>query len=567
MTSSGRKRAAAHRVRAGAVRGRRVSLPDGRRASIAADRLCARAQSLYAEGRLEDALDCYRQAAELGALKDDDLIFKLRAEYRLDRRDEALGTIKALVARQPQQVEALKFGGRIATAREDWALAQDFWQRLAEADSSDTEAPLQMARIAHRDGVFADASSWALRVVAIEPAHPEGLAIAANAGVRLNQADTGELLARFADVDRDKALALIRQLSRNAQPQTYAEALGAVRKRLSRDREILQLAAEASEFFIVSGLQAEFQSRDLDAAKFYRALRQLDRTSRNAAKGIERLRGYGLVKMREDFRQKEFGRVVEAGRKLVEIDPDCLEAWMTMGRAHLLAEAHEPARVCFARCVELDPDDAWAWLNYARSLDKVDDWQQALAAYRRVVSFGANAGPGYLVESERAITSLYNRAMAAGRDAAARDDIQSGWKHCALALDIEPANDSALTLKKQLLNRTYARISTLWQAGSAEAIEVCNWYLEREPDDIRVLPILGRTLMKEQRFAEARPTWQRLAELQPEEAHPRLQIARCCNWTKQRADGLEAVRETLRLDPDLAEARTIQMQLEALPAP
>jgi superkiller protein 3 len=253
------------------------------------------------------------------------------------------------------------------------------------------------------------------------------------------------------------------------------------------------------------------------------------------------------------------------GRKLVEIDPEGLEGWMTMGRAHLLTEAHEEARACFARCVELDPDDAWAWLNYARSLDKVDDWPQALAAYRRVIAFGANAGPGYVVESERAVAALYAKALSAGRDAAASGAVEQAWRHCALALDIEPANDSALALKRLLLDRSYAGINKLWQAGSAEAVEACNRYLECAPDDIRVLQILGRTLMKEQRFIEARPTWQRLAELQPEDAHLRLQIARCCNWTKQRADGLAAVRETLRLDPELAEARAIQQQLEALP--
>src|SRR5215831_5951342 len=133
MTSSGRKKTAAHKVRAGAVlRGRRTVPSSGRRASTdAADKNCARAQQLYAEGRLEDTLDCYRLAGDLRALKDDDLIFKMRAEFRLERRDEALDTIKTLLARQPRQVEALKFGGRIATAREDWAPAQDFsaWRR------------------------------------------------------------------------------------------------------------------------------------------------------------------------------------------------------------------------------------------------------------------------------------------------------------------------------------------------------------------------------------------------------------------------------------------------------
>src|SRR5262245_15910379 len=302
MTSSGRRSATAHRVRVGAMRGGRAAPSKRRQAGTsAAERLCARAQKLYAEGRLEDTLDCYRQAGNLRSFKDDDLIFKMRAEYRLERRDEALATIHALLARQPRQVEALKFGGRIATAREDWTLAKDFWLRLAEADSSDPEAPLQMARNAYRDGVLADASLWARRLVAIEATHSEGLAIATNAGVRLDLAGTGDLLARYADVDRNRALTLLRQLSRSAQPQAYAEALVGMRKRLPFDREVMQLATDAAELFIASGLQAEFQSRDADAAKFYKALRHLDRTSSNAARGIERLRNYSLVRMRDDF--------------------------------------------------------------------------------------------------------------------------------------------------------------------------------------------------------------------------------------------------------------------------
>jgi len=548
------------------VRGRKTTRSKRRAASTAGTtRLCAQARKLYAEGRLEDTLDCYRQAGNLRALKDDDLIYKMRAEFRLERRDAALATIKALLARQPRQVEALKFGGRIATAQEDWAQAKDFWLRLAEADSSDTEAPLQMARTAYRDGVLADASLWARRLVAIEPTHAEGLAIAANAGVRLDLAGTGELLALYAEVDRNRALALLRQLSRGAQPQTYADALLGVRKCLPYDREVTQLAADAGEFFISSGLHAEFQARDQDAAKYYKALRHLDRTSTNAARGMERLRSYSLVKMRDDFQLKQFDRVIEAGGKLVEIDPDCCEAWMMVGRAHLQADAHGQARLCFAKCVELDHGDPWAWLYYAQAFDKGDDWQQALGAYRRVISFGEGVDPACLGESEQAIASLFAKALAAGREAAAQGDVETAWKHCAVALDIEAENGGAVALNRQLLDRTYARIRKLWRARSANAIRLCSQYLERQPDDVGVLQILGRTLMNEQRFGEARTVWQQLAELQPHDAHARLQIARCCNWNKQRADGLVAVRETLRLDPHLAEARTIKRQLEALP--
>jgi tetratricopeptide (TPR) repeat protein len=533
--------------------------------TVTAEELCVRGRTHYAEGRLDGALDCFEQAHALGALKPDDLIFKLRAEYRLGKKDEALATIQRILAVQPRQSEALKTGGRIANAMQDAALAKDFWQRLADADPSDPDGPLQMARITFRDSAFTDASLWGRRLLAITPSHPEGLAIASSCGVRLDLGGTGELLASYIEVDRARAMALLHQLSRTGDPQNYAEALVAVREHLPEDAEVAKLIADACEYFIVSGLQAEIQSRDVDAARFYRGIRRLDSASANAEKGLERLRRYGVIKMREGFRLKNVDQVIEYGRKVVEIDPDCFEAWITLGRSYFQRAAFGDARDCFGKCVELNADDPWAWLNYARSLDKANEWAGALIAFRRVISFGASTSADHLTESERAIRALYAKALFAGRDAARDGDIQRAWKHCAVAIDIDPGNENVAVLKRQLLNHMHARIRELWQAGAAEAIDVSRQYLVREPNDTYVLQVFGRSLMNNRRFSEALPAWERLAELQPEDAHFRLQIARCCNWMKQRAEGLAAVRETLRLDPNMIEAKAIQQQLEALP--
>src|SRR5262249_41079645 len=160
----------------------------------------------------------------------------------------------------------------------------------------------QMARITFRDGAYADASMWSRRLLELEPDHGEGLSISTNSGVRLDLDGTGELLARYFEIDRGKALGLLQQLSRTGDPQNYAAALRAVRAHLPEDGEVSQLASDAAEYFMVSGLQAEIQSRDMDAAKFYRSIRRLDPSSGNAEKGLERLRRYGIIKMREGFR-------------------------------------------------------------------------------------------------------------------------------------------------------------------------------------------------------------------------------------------------------------------------
>lgn len=535
------------------------------RDSRQADEFCQRARLFYAEGQLEKALDHFNQARALKQLSSEEAIFALRTEYRLNNHVAALKTIGEILADQPRQSEALKTGGRIANVLQDAVLANDFWRRLADAEPSDPDGPLQMARITFRDNAFADAVLWGRRLLSIAPDHPEGLAITASAAVRLNLAGNGEILARYFDVDRVRALALLQQLSRTGDPQNYADALFAVRERLSDDLQIAQIVADAREYFMVNGLQAEIQSRDLEAAKSYRAIRRLDPGNANAEKGLERLRRYAIIKMREGFRLKQDDQVTEHGGKAVEIDPECFEAWMTLGRTHLLANDFAKSRDCFGNCIRINPGDVWAWLNYGRTLDRVGDWKGALEAYRRVVAFGPATNVDYVTESERAIRSLYAKALFAGRDAAARDDIETAWKHCAVAIDIEPENENVAVLKKQLLNRMYLRIRELWQVGSADVIDVCRPYLERVPDDAYVLQVFGRTLMNNRRFAEARSAWEQLARLQSDDPHFRLQIARCCNWLKHRADGIAAAQEVLRLEPGQTEATAILKQLEALP--
>src|SRR5262249_62243397 len=101
--------------------------------------------------------------------------------------------------------------------------------------------------------------------------------------------------------------------------------------------------------------------------------------------------------------------------------------------------------------------------------------------------------------SAQALAAVLARALAAGRDAAAQGDVETAWKHCAVALDIEAENGGAVALNRQLLDRTYARIRKLWRVRSPNAIRLCNQYLERQPAGVGVLRILGPVVIDEHR--------------------------------------------------------------------
>lgn len=529
--------------------------------------ICAAGRSRYAEHRLNEACALFQRARSLGPLPPDELIFKIRTEYRLNMFSEAMTSIDELLIARPNHAEALKTAGRIANIQKDAALARDFWTRLAKADPVDPDGPLQLARIAERDENFVDAIAWGRRLLTAVPEHPEGLSIVATAAIRSGELDgIGTILAAYSVADRERALKLLSQLPMHEEPEIYADALASFRDRVPGDAYLSVLVQDTVETFLEDGIRGEIASRDIEAAKFYRAIRRIDEGNANAEVGLERLRRPLLSLMRDAFRQQRPDKVIEHGRRAVEIDPQCLEALMMLGRTCFYTEDFVQARNCFERAAKFHAKESWAWLNLARTLDRLEEWGDALKAYRHVIALSGNDNSDRVVESERAIRALYAKSLFAGRDAVARADFDAAWMHCTVAIDIDPSNESAQSLRRSLLGSMHARIRELWQDGSPGAIDLCREYLDRSPDNVYVLQVYGRTLMNNRRYAEARPAWAHLARLNPEDVHFHLQIARCCNWLKQREDGIAAAQEALRLDPQLAEATAIIRQLEAIPS-
>jgi tetratricopeptide (TPR) repeat protein len=530
------------------------------------EEICATANAHYAQNQMADAIDLYHEAQRLGPLKVDQLIFLMRAEYRLGKFADALQTIQLVLTDRPGQAEALKTGGRIANNSQKPALARQFWMALSESNPADPDGLLQMARLGYRGNAYEDAVSWARRLVAIEPMHQEGLEICVVSALRAGLL-TGidDPFVRWFEVDRAKAVTFLRQFSQMKAPENYAQVLRAIRDRFPQNEQIAALVTEAREQFMINGLQAEVQARDLDAARHYRAVWMLDPDSAEVKKGLERLRRDAVVKMRDGFRSRRNDQAIEFGRKAVEIDPRFFEAWMTLGRTHLLVNDYTTARDCFRTCTELCDQDSWAWLNYARTLDRTDDWKSAHEAYRRVIELATAAEFDYVEECKRAMRSLPGKVLLAGRQAANDGDMEMAWRLSLLAGEIGPDDARVVALKKYLLNDMLKSIRELWQNGSPDVIELCRRYLQGAPDDPYALQVLGRTLMNVRRFVDARCVWERLAELKPEDAHFRLQIARCCNWLKLRDEGIASARHALRLDATLVEAENIANQLAAIP--
>lgn len=491
------------------------------------------------------------------------LMFDLRIKFRTGDYVGALKSVDKILAMSSDNIEALRTGGRIGNLTKDQGVALRYWERLARASASDPEAALQTARIYLRREQHAQALDWAEQAAQRRPEATEALQIAVSAGLEMGWPERCDpLLARLFAIDRTRALAALSRLVQELECESAARVLSLLKQRFATDQAIADIAAKAFSKWLVAALEQELSSHELDAATFYRAARSVQPGDQNAQRALERLSMPSLHAMREAFNSRDFPSAIEHGAMAARINPECFEAWQTVGRAQFSRANIADAINAFRRCTELNPKDARSWLTYGLALNQEGERRAALAAFKKGRGL---TDSDVKKEADASISALHPLLVRDANQAAANGNNELAWEASGAALEIRPDDPAIIQLRRNVLRQQREQISQAWNTASDSVADLCRRYLEKSPGDLYASTVLGRTLMRARAYAEALPVWEGLCTRKSDDSHNHLQVARCCRSLKIRDKGLLATERALRLDPELGEAVEIADFLKALP--
>lgn len=520
-----------------------------------------------------DELDRQRNAAalqpiieklqEFNILPLETSIFDLRLKFRAGEHAQALRAADKVLAIANDNVEALRTGGRIGNLVRDENIALRYWERLSRASPNDPEAPLQTARIYARRAQYTQALDWAKRAIECRPDASEPLQIAVSAALETGwPAACDALLVKLFATDRARALKALTRLVQELDCEGVARVFVALQPHVAGDQAFDDIVAKAFSRWLVAALEQELASRELEAAAYYRAARSVRPTDANAQRALERLSLPSLVAMRDAFNARDFSGATEHGMMATRINPDCFEAWQTVGRAQFTRGSTEEASVSFRRCTELNPRDANTWLTYGLALNQAGDRRGGLAAFQKARGL---ADSEVKREADASIAALHPLLVRDAKQAALGGNIDLAWEFTDDALSVRPGDADVLKLRQDLLRQQREQIRQAWSAGSDSAVSLCRRFLEKSPGDSYASTVLGRTLMRMRAYADALPVWESVSARSPGDSHPHLQIARCCRSLKIRDRGLTATDAALRIDPTLREAAELGDFLKSLP--
>jgi tetratricopeptide (TPR) repeat protein len=241
------------------------------------------------------------------------------------------------------------------------------------------------------------------------------------------------------------------------------------------------------------------------------------------------------------------------------INPECFEAWQTIGRARFAQGNMAEAREALRRCSELDGKDAPTWLTYGLVLNQAGDRREALRAFQTARDLGDMDARR---EADASIAALHPQLVRDATQAAIDGNFEVAWQATDAALSIRREDAGLDQLRRNLLRQLHGQIRDAWNAGAENTEALCRSYLEKIPADLYASTVLSRTLMRSRAYAEALPVWEAVCRLSPQDAHPFLQVARCCRSLKLKDKGTAAAETALRLDPALQEATDIVAQFK-----
>ena len=193
------------------------------------------------------------------------------------------------------------------------------------------------------------------------------------------------------------------------------------------------------------------------------------------------------------LRLAQFDAAVQALSRAAELNPQEAQIWAWLGVAHIQLKRPAQALEPFARAVALAPDNAGLWGDRARAQNLAQRWADSLESAERALALNS-AQPGVRMLRGVALAHL-------GRLSEAEADLQQ-------VLRQNPSDGEAwagLTLTL-MLERQYEAAVHCVQQG-----------LQMQPDAAELWQARGEAELNLLRYADARASYQRACELDPQE--------------------------------------------------
>jgi tetratricopeptide (TPR) repeat protein len=219
------------------------------------------------------------------------------------------------------------------------------------------------------------------------------------------------------------------------------------------------------------------------------------------------------------------------GRAL-EIDPNFAEAFANKARGLNILNRPNEASIAAKRAVELDPDLGEAWQQLGVANLRLHQPEQAREAFRTAQRFlpesvDVQAG---LAEAAKLLADHATVAEALINVLAARPDHITTLIDLSIALTAQGRLDEALALQRRALEldpdnnaALIAMALTMFnQRYDLPALEaLCRRLLAGDPDNVNILVVLAGTQGWLGQFEEAKASYRRILEIQPDHANAR----------------------------------------------
>lgn len=246
----------------------------------------------------------------------------------------------------------------------------------------------------------------------------------------------------------------------------------------------------------------------------------------------------------------------------VRLDPHEAGAHADLARALRAAGSLETAREAYDRALALDPTDAGWWLEQAATLEKLEDWNGAVAAHERAMDMRPNPSTAARLGQALLKTAAPDQAARVFHDALAKwPDEAVLHNGRGMALGALGQHAQALLAYGQAV-RLEPTLAEAW-FNHGLAAQQCDdperskgdWReaLRLRPGFPECLRALAGLLRSTGDAAEALEHYRRAVEGSADGAGL-LEYARLLVEAGNLQDALEAVRGTLRTDPDSVEA-------------
>ncbi len=512
---------------------------------------------LYNQKNFDEAINYLYEVNKVDENDNEVKIYLMRALYSAAKYEEAKRAAGLILAADGENIEALRLMARLELNDRDFEAALPHWTRIADLNEGDTEAALQVARLAWRKEDFAMAAHYASAHLAVAPQNQDCLNILIRALFNLRRFDElAGLLPKLAGQNWIEAAKFLDALVAANVIEPVALALA----------EMLQSeqpngAAEWAEHlqfsWLTDAVSKELGSDDIEAARLYRAVLIVAPGNAEARSSLARLKHPALGALREAQKATDSDAIVAAANEVLALDPECAEAHFGLGRCYLIQGQFEQAREHLGQAVARNAGNTWYQLNYGRAALKSEAYGDALDAFEAIAISPDGENKAYREEAINSIALIQRKCVSLARREIAAHEFETAWQHLHLAQRAEPGNGELESLRESVRRRMYSDVSRVYRNNPEEALEPVEAFLNLFPDNEQALVMHGRLAMKGRDYASALRSWQRAADEQPQNPHYQLQIARCHAWLKEKDAAAAAAQRALDLDPDLMEARSI----------